>query len=187
MFNIRICFLALLLLLPLSSRAVEIEGVSLPDSVQLENKTLQLNGAGIRTKFFFDIYVAGLYLEAKSSQVETIISSNTTKRITMDILYDEVTKEKLTGGWNEGFNNNQSAQQMQALQERLDLFNSFFNTAHKGDRIAFDLLSTGDTQITINGKQAGTIEGSDFQQALVAVWLGKKPADKKLKKLLLGR
>ncbi|GAV21369.1 chalcone-flavanone isomerase [Mariprofundus micogutta] len=187
MLNIRVCLLSILLLLPISSQAVEIEGVSLPDSINLENKTLLLNGAGIRSKFFFDIYVAGLYLEAKSSSADEIISNNTVKRISMDFLYDEVTKEKLTDGWNTGFSKNQSKPQMQALQERLDQFNSYFSSAHKGDRIIFDFLGNGATQVTINDKLAGTVEGADFQQALVAVWLGNKPADKDLKASLLGR
>ena len=34
------------LLLPLQAEAVEIEGVSVPESVQVENSTLQLNDAG---------------------------------------------------------------------------------------------------------------------------------------------
>jgi hypothetical protein len=33
----------------------------------------------------------------------------------------------------------------------------------------------------------GTVEGFDFNQALLKIWLGKKPADDGLKKAWLGK
>jgi hypothetical protein len=105
----------------------------------------------------------------------------------MDFLYGKVTQEKLTTGWNQGFKKNQPDKKMRALRKRLDRFNSFFITAHKGDRIMFDFLSDGRTRVQINGSIKGVISGADFQQALLAVWLGKKPADRDLKKILLGK
>lgn len=175
-----------LLLLPAYTPATEIEGIPLPDTIQLESKILHLNGAGIRNKFFFDIYVAALYLEQRSASADEIIGSNTSKRLTMNFLYDEVTKEKLTDGWEEGFKKNQPKEKMRALRERLDRFNTFFETVHKGGRIGFDFLSNGSTHLRINGSKVAVISGVDFQQALLAVWLGEKPADSGLKKSLLG-
>ncbi len=64
--------------------------------------------------------------QKKSSQDAEIVSSNTAKRITMNFLYDEVSKEQLTYGWNVGFAKNRTPKQMQGLQERLNRFNSFF-------------------------------------------------------------
>jgi hypothetical protein len=180
-------FIFFTLLLPGLSGAAEVEGVSLPEMIQLEDKSLQLNGAGIRTKYFFNIYVSGLYLEKPSSSAKEIIASTGSKRLTMDFLYDEVSEEKLTGGWELGFKKNQPKKMMAALREHLDRFNTFFVTAHKGDSYVFDFLSDGSTHVQANGKDKGSIKGADFQQALLAVWLGKKPADKDLKKSLLGK
>ena len=175
-----------MLMLPTHGLTMEIEGVTIPESVQLENRNLNLNGAGIRTKLFFDIYIGALYLEQKSSDAKEIINSNGTKRIVMHFLYDEVSREKLINGWNEGFEKNQSKEQMGLLRERLDQFNALFATAYKDNRIIFDLLSDGLSKVQINGTDTGQIAGADFQQALLAVWLGKKPADKGLKQSLLG-
>ncbi len=183
----RLLFLTSLLLLSALAQAVEIEGVKLPDSIQLQGKTLQLNGAGVRTKFFFDIYVGGLYLEQASSSVKAILADTGNKRISMDILYGEVDKEKLTDGWEAGFEKNQNSKRMESLKNRLDRFNALFVTAHRGDSITFDFLSDGSTHVSFNGSEKGAIEGADFQQALLAVWLGKKPADSDLKKAMLGR
>ena len=44
--------------------AREIAGIDVPEKVvQADGKELQLNGAGIRSKFFFKIYIAELFLE----------------------------------------------------------------------------------------------------------------------------
>jgi len=174
------------LLIPLQAEAVEIEGVSVPESVQVEDKSLHLNGAGVRTKFFFDIYVTALYLEQKSSSAEDVLTSHGTKRLSMQFIYGEVEAEKMTNGWNRGFEKHHSEKEMAALRERLNRFNSFFTTVHKDDLITYDFLSDGSTLTQIKGKTMGSIPGFDFQQALLSVWLGPKPADKELKKALLG-
>ena len=56
----------------------------------------------------------------------------------------------------------------------------------EGDVIVLDLSSTG-TQVSLNGKVLGTVEGAAFNQALLRVWLGKEPVDEALKKAMLGQ
>lgn len=165
---------------------LDIEGVRLPDSVNLEGKKVSLNGAGIRTKFFFDIYVGALYLSLPATSAEAAIMSPLPKRVTMDMLYDEVEAQKLIDGWTTGFKKNQSGKNFAALQDRLSKFNALFSDAHKGDQFVFDFLSDGSTQVTLKGQAAGVIEGADFQQALLRVWLGEQPADHDLKRAMLG-
>lgn len=47
--------------------ALEIEGVTLTEQITLldPGNNIKLNGAGIRTKFVFNIYVGALYLKKK--------------------------------------------------------------------------------------------------------------------------
>jgi len=165
--------------------AVEVEGVSVPDSAVVAGKTLKLNGAGVRTKFFFDIYVGALYLSERATSAGQVVDAKGPKRLTMSFLYDEVSSEKLVDGWIEGFEKNQPKDSLAKLQGRLDQFNSMFSDAHKGDLITFDFLEDGSTVVTLKGKTTGAISGADFQRALLEVWLGKKPADKSLKKAML--
>ncbi len=174
-----------LFLLPSSAWAVEVEGVSVPDQVVLKGEKLVLNGAGMRTKFFFDIYVGALYLASPISRAKTVLAKPNPARVSMDIVYSEVGKEKLTKGWTSGFEKNQGKTSFAALQERLAAFNRMFTDLKKGDHINFDFLVNGQTNVVIKGKQVGSIEGVDFQQALLAVWLGDKPADSDLKRAML--
>jgi hypothetical protein len=165
--------------------AVEIEGVSVPDSATVAGETLKLNGAGVRTKFFFDIYVGALYLSERATSAGQVVNARGPKRISMFFLYGEVSREKLVDGWIEGFEKNQPKNSLAKLQERLDQFNSMFSDAHKGELFIFDFLEDGSTVVTLKGKRAGVIDGANFQRALLEVWLGKKPADKGLKKAMV--
>lgn len=182
-------FAPLLLLINIATvSAVEIENVKLPDSIQVgkTEKTLVLNGAGIRTKFIFDIYICGLYLESKTQNPVEILKSMKEKQIVMHFLYDEVSKEKLTSGWTDGFEENHSGEQMANLKERLTKFNAMFVTVKKGNVIKLDFHSNGTLAVTINGTVKGKIEGHDFQQALLRIWLGAEPVTENLKAAMLG-
>lgn len=176
--------MSLFLLLP-SAWAVDVEGVQVLDKVEVGGQTLQLNGAGVRTKFFFDIYVGALYLAHPSSQAEVVLASPSPARVSMDILYSAVDKEKLIKGWHAGFKKSQSKASFAVLKNRLDAFNAMFPDTSKGDHLYFDFLTNGETRVVIKGQQVGSIKGLDFQQALLAVWLGNKPADNDLKQAML--
>ncbi len=165
---------------------VEIEGVDVPESVKVGGETLQLNGAGVRTKFFFDIYIGALFLPAKVTDYSEVLAMPGPKQVSMTFLYDEVAREKLTAAWDEGFENNLSKNELTALKERLGQFNDLFITAHKGDVFTFTFLTDGTTHVVFNGKEAGRIAGEDFQRALMLVWLGDNPADGDLKNGMLG-
>ncbi len=168
-----------------SALAAEVEGVTIPEQVVVTGKTLHLNGAGVRTKFFFDIYVGALYLPNRATTVEQVLSSAGPKRLTMTFLYDEVSRAKLVDGWIEGFEKNQPKAKQAILKDRLNQFNGMFIDAYKDDLFAFDFLESGDTVVTLKEKKAGFITGADFQHALLEVWLGKKPADKGLKAAMI--
>jgi hypothetical protein len=173
------------LLIATPAWGVEVEGISVPDKVRVEGKELVLNGAGVRSKFFFDIYVGALYLSERATSAEQAVNARGPKRLSMSFLYDEVSREKLVDGWIEGFEKNQPKTLMEKLKGRLDQFNGMFMTAHKGDLFVFDFLEDGSTVVTLKGKTAGAISGADFQRALLEVWLGRKPADRGLKKAML--
>lgn len=166
--------------------AVEVEGVNVHESVVASGKTLQLNGAGVRTKFFFDIYVGALYLPEKTTSAEKALLMSGPKQVSMTFLYSEVSREKLVSAWDEGFRLNLSAEAVAALKARLEQFNSLFATVHKGDVYLFNFNDDGSTSVVLNGKTVGQIRGADFQQALLSVWLGDTPADNGLKSAMLG-
>lgn len=173
-------------LLPAVLAARTVEGVDLQEQVDVDGRILVLNGAGVREKFFFDIYVAALYLPAKSSDAKAILQADQPWQLDMYFLYSEVSRKKLDKGWEEGFENNSSATEMAALKERLQQFKNLFSTLHKGEMAMLTYLPGKGVSVTIKNELKGTISGADFARALLRVWLGRDPVTGSLKKALLG-
>lgn len=177
------------LMLPaLVVHGVEYKGVLVAEEVILEGseQPIKLNGVGMRTKFFFDIYVGALYLKDTVTTTEDALSQQSPKRVFMNFLYDEVSAEKLVTGWNDGFEGNLSDEQLSALADRIKSFNAMFDTVNSGDVILLDYIPTKGTRVTIKGEVKGVIEGEDFNQALLKIWLGDEPADDGLKEAMLN-
>ncbi len=171
-----------------STYAREFNGLKFPDKVTLggTNTELQLNGIGMRTKFVFDIYIGALYTKSPAKGRTEVQAQEGPKRVLMHFLYDEVGVEKLTDGWTEGFEENQTDEQFKKLSERLEKFNAMFITVHAGDVVLLDYVPGKGTIVNIKGEQKGVVEGEDFYSALLDVWLGDEPADDDLKEAMLG-
>ncbi len=171
-----------------TSQARQLDDVTLPDSVTLDGTdvVLQLNGMGYRTKFIFNIYVGALYTEAKVESRDAVQALTGPKRVVMYMVYDEVNREKITNGWNEGFEENNSDAQLEKLRARLNTFNSYFPDLKENDVMQYDYIPGKGTRVTINGEVKGVIKGADFYTALLDVWLGDEPADDDLKEAMLG-
>jgi len=184
----KIILICVCVFMSVSLQARIISDINIPETTSHSDQStkLRLNGAGIRTKFIFDIYIGSLYLEKKCTTSKAVYQLPGEKRVSMYFLYNEVSRDKLVSGWIEGFKNNHSPAQFKQLEPTLTKFNSFFKTVKKNDVINFNFIPTTGTLVYINKNKVGTIEDDDFFNALLKVWLGDKPADTRLKNAMLG-
>jgi hypothetical protein len=174
--------------LTFSAQALELKGVKVDETAQVGGNALVLNGAGVRTKAIFKVYVAALYLAQKTSDATAVISDAGNKRVSMHFLRD-LSAEKLLHAMDEGFEANNSAAEMTAVEPQMKAFRQLMTSAKavkEGDVILLDYTTAG-THVSLNGKVLGTVEGAVFNQALLRVWLGKEPVDASLKKAMLGQ
>jgi hypothetical protein len=175
---------AVIMLVGLGSRAGEIDGVQLPATLQMDGKTLQLNGYGLRTYSILGIhiYVAGLYLEHLSTNPDEILRSSETKLVTVRFRHD-VSAEKSRNAWREGLVNN-CVSPCRLDPKDVEAFLSRITDMNAGD--SYDLLFTqrGAT-VTVGGRTVGTISKPQFAQAMLATFLGPKPGSPSLKHDLL--
>ena len=85
----KLILILLLCLFSLPLLARELAGVVLPQQVQPAGmqQTLQLNGAGIRKKFFVKVYVAALYLPQPTRDAAALLQSPPPNRMLMHMRY----------------------------------------------------------------------------------------------------
>ena len=168
--------------------AAEVEGVKLADKIQLGGSELALNGAGVRTRGFFKVYVGALYLQKKSGTTEAVLADAGAKRVTLYMLRD-VEAEQLFSALNDGLKKNHAPAELAKLEPQVKQLEAIFTAvkaAKNGDVILLDYLPGAGTRVTVRGEDKGTIAGEDFNRALLTVWLGEQPADASLKKAMLG-
>jgi len=167
--------------------ALEIGGITLPDSMEVGGTRLPLNGAGLRTKFFFNIYAGGLYLPVPSHDPAVVINADQAMLVRMHFIYNGVSAKKLQEGWQEGFAASAPAAD-DTLQQAMASFIALFNTeVGKNDIYDISWLPGKGLSVVYNTTLLGTINDLDLKKALFALWLGKDPVDDDLKEGMLGR
>jgi Chalcone isomerase-like len=176
--------LATLLLLPLTAHGKEVGGVNFPQTVQAAGKTLQLNGAGLRTRFFIKVYAIALYLEQPSTDATAILTADQVRRAELRMLRS-VSASEMAEAIGEAFTANAGGALPQ-LQARLDRFKSLFPAATSGEVITLTYVPGTGTVVGAGGKDLGTIEGKDFADVLFSAWIGAHPVDDSLKQALLA-
>lgn len=179
-------FFTFLTFIPVHAQKV-VSGIKLDAKLSIEGQDLVLNGAGIREKMWFDLYVGSLYVEKKSSNAKDIINSKEAIAIRLDVLSGMVTSKKMVAALDEGLvnsTNNNTA----PLKDKIAKFKGFFKDEIKvGDRFILVYDPAQGVVFYKNGVKKGTIEGYDFKKALFGIWLCDKPADAGLKSSLLGK
>jgi Chalcone isomerase-like len=170
--------------------AAEVAGVKIDETAKAaDGKTLQLNGAGVRTRFFVKVYVGALYLAQKANSASAVLADAGAKRVELHLLRD-LRADQVSSALNEGLLANNSVEDLAKLDAKIKDFVSIMNSigsAKQGSVIALDYAPGPGTRVNVNGEVKGTVPGEDFNRALLRVWLGDKPVDTALKKGMLGQ
>jgi hypothetical protein len=172
------------------SNVIKKYDVSFP--VQLSNPQLGsskfvLNGIALRKKLVFKVYAAGLYLEEKSNNAESILESKTPKYILMHFLRDvdsEAIQKALSEGILKGCGNACSTYEQDNIN--LSKLIASLGAFKKGNELGFSLLPQGTVKVQFNSKESGTVGSKDFSQLFLKIFLGSNPPSEELKSGLLG-
>jgi hypothetical protein len=167
----------------------QVEGVDIPTVIKSKtDESLNLRGVGVRTKFFFDLYVCSLFIVNPDDEISSIINSDQSISVRLNIISDMITAEKMYGAMADGFELS-SPNPDEVLQEKINVFQNLFkaNSIKDGDQFQFSFSKKYGTVVSKNGKDLASIPGLDFKKALFDIWLGTKPVDKGLKKELLEK
>lgn len=181
---------AALLSAGLAQAATVLGNVEFMPRETVQQRALQLNGAGVRTRLGFKVYVMGLYLRAPRTDAEAIIRDRGEKRIRIVPIHD-LEARQFGDALVAGLEKNHDAGALNALKPASDALLAALNAVgavKAGTEIHIDQLGNGATRLSVDGQQQGEdIEDKGLYPALLRIWLGERPADPELRNALIKR
>lgn len=169
---------------------VDVSGVKLDETISLRGSPVVLNGAGVRFKAIFKVYVAALYMEKKAGTPEEALALPGKKRIAVTMLRD-IDANELGKLFTRGITDNAPKTEFSKLIPGLTKTGEVFASIRKlntGDEFTIDYLPGVGTIFSVKGVQMlSPVTEPEYFNAVLRIWLGPNPADWKLKDALLGK
>jgi len=168
--------------------AKRVAGIEIPETLEAGGVLLTLNGAGIRTRYFLDIYVGGLYLKEKSTDAAAIMEADEPMAITLSIVTGLVTNDRMQKSIEQGFQKSTRGKTA-PIREKIDaLIDVYAEEINDEDVFELVYLPGQGLRVHKNGIYTATIEcGLPFKRALFGIWISDRPVQQSLKRGMLGR
>lgn len=168
------------------AQAHTVDGANVPETLEFAGQKLSLNGAALRTRYLANVYVVALYLAQPAAQAEQVLASTAPRLITIT-MRREAESERIASALLASVAKNHERSEMNVLEDRLTRFKQIVPSMKRDDVLRLEFPASGETRVLINDRLAGALQGADFQQALMKIWLGRTPVDENMKRALLGR
>lgn len=171
-----------------SQKEFNVDGVIIPRTIEFQNKKLELNGFGTRSKMWVDVYIQALFLERLSANSTSILNDDVDiMAIRIQITSSLVSSGKFTRNFNKGFERS-AKDNLAILQPRIEAFKALLVDKIVEKDVFNMVFNPKDKSVWVykNDVLKGKINGLDFKKALFGIWIGDDPVDDKLKKELLG-
>jgi hypothetical protein len=177
--------LAALLVAPHAS-AVEVAGVKVEETASLDGAQLVLNGAGLRTRFFFKVYVGALYVAQRSGDPVALVAADAPRLVRLHMLR-ELDREAILKAFREGIEKNSPSTAAAALRKLAQVEKAIPAELKPGQVVTVAYRPGVGTALGIEGGASASVEGKDFADAVLRIWLGDEPVDADLKAAMLGK
>ena len=174
-----------LLLLSSHAWAMEVAGVNVAPTVSVRQKTLSLNGAGIRKKIFVKVYVGALYTEKKVASTDELLRDPGEKLVRMQFVHKKVEREKIVEAFAEGLASN--APDVANSADAKAFLSWFTQDCAAGDTMDVAISADGAVSASHNGKALGSLRNPALSRGVLLIWFGEKPVDAGLRKGMLGQ
>ena len=186
------CFISMLLLLmlPLSSSALTIDGYEIPQIIPAtsDHAELKLNGAAMRILYgVVDTYIGKLYVENPTTDADALIASEEYKRMVYKIVLKRVSGRRIAKAMYDALQLNVSQEEAIRLEKRLQLLVTMFDSSlKKGEESYLEWVPSQGSRIVLNEVVKGIIPGKDFYDAILRIWIGDNPVGSTFKRQVLG-
>ncbi len=170
-----------------SKSQVKVGGVPFPQKVKALGHTFELQGAGVREKFWIDLYAIGAYALKKYPTARAMKDADAPMLLRMVIVSSLITEEKMRSSTIEGFQRSLGADYPKMAAKINKFMDLFAGDIHKGEKIILAYTPRDGTVVYRGGKKKGAIPGLAFKRALWGIWLGDNPVNESLKQALVGK
>lgn len=158
---------------PVADSTRTMNGVVMPLTISVGGRTLHLNGAALRKKAIFKVYVAALYVATKSTSAEAILADDAPRRMEMHFLRD-VDKKKICDAWAEGLKDNTPDASAEVKTQFTELCN-LMDDIKDDQAFVFTYVPGEGTTVSVAGNEKGKIGDKAFSDAMLKTWIGPKP------------
>lgn len=155
-----------------------------PPEITVQGVRLTLRGeAVLKVGYLFKVYEAGFYVG--DTQATEAALMDVPKRLEITYLRDLRAADIVEIG-NDTLARQIPEAQWVALQERLAIINQWYVDVKAGDRYTLTYVPGHGSELALNGKPLGVIEGADFAAAYFGIWLDPRTKYQDFRKTLLG-
>jgi hypothetical protein len=183
--------LMILLMAATAASARMVDGVDLPETLQIGDEVLLLNGAGTRVvMMIIKPYVGGLYLQQAETDARKIMMADEAMVIRLNII-SGTGRSTMMSALRKGIRSalDDIGGDFEMIRERFEAFQDFFpeDKFEEGNYVDFAYVPAEGLKVYKNGSFTGLIEGIDFKQAFFGIWLNESsPADSDLKTAMIA-
>jgi len=152
--------------------ALTVEGQSFDPAVTMDGQSLKLVGAGLREKWFMNVYAMGAYSASGACDAGALVRAEEPKMLRIKMLRD-VSGAKMAATIGEAFDEHMPKDASAALKASRAKFQGYFtDECTKGTTIEFFYEPGQGTSYRHNGKNMGAIPGADFARVLWDIYFG---------------
>ncbi|MFT3856527.1 MAG: chalcone isomerase family protein [Aquabacterium sp.] len=170
------------------ARTVALEGQRFEETTDLSDRTLRLNGLGLRGVAWVKAFVAGLYLSAPTRDAGQAIAMQGPKRLRLKIMLAAPSSE-LTKSLIRRIDRHEPESVRAKLGDRLPQLAAMIDNLGElqpGDALDLDYVPDRGVSLRFNDKPVGTtVPGEDLYRAVLKIFVGEQPVDPRMKEGLL--
>lgn len=188
--NTYIAVLIFLIMLPLKSLALTIDGYEIPQVIPAtsDHAELKLNGASMRVVYgVVDSYIGKLYLEHPVTDEKALVEADEFKRMTFQVVMKRISGRRMAKAMYDALQLNLSAEEAANLEARLqNMVDMFDGSLRQGQEGYIEWVPGVGSRIVIKGEVKGIIPGKDLNDAILNIWVGDNPVGATFKRQVLG-
>ncbi len=175
-----------LLWLAAVAHAATVAGKEFKETETIAGKTLKLIGAGLREKWFVDVYAFAAWTESGACDPQAIITTDEVKMLRLEMLRN-VDAEKMGSTIGDSFDKAMPQNASAELKAQRQTFQGYFkDEAKKGQRIQFVYEPGVGVTAIQNGKPMGPpLAGKAFQEVLWGIYFGERTCCSDMKEQVL--